>query len=479
MRQLLQSFDRIYVINLRTRADRRMEMDAQLRNTGLSLHDASVQLFEAVRPNEAAGFPSIGARGCFMSHLGVLKDARRRGLSSLLILEDDVDFDPAAQPAGILQGLQREDWSLFYGGHRIDAIAGPGPCCAAVPPEAAVLTTHFVGVRGRDTISALIAYMEAQLQRSRGDPAGGPMHVDGTYSWFRREHPERLTLAAVPPLAYQRASRSDIAAVRTIDRVWGLRFVVRHLRGCRNLLRQKIQDSTSATTSNASHAMQMLRYARLRIFHALLRPVSAWARRRRMALFMKVMDPAPGLRILDLGGQPQIWDHVQPRLDITCVNLPGVATTNHESRHLIRYVEADACRLPDDLASARFDMVFSNSVIEHVGDEDRRRAFAGEVLRMSDRYWIQTPSRWFPLEAHCGMPFWWFYPASLRAYLLRRWQAKLPAWTDMVANTDVVGTAELRSILPGCHIRHERLLGIPKSIVAYSVGASCGDAPRP
>lgn len=187
-----------------------------------------------------------------------------------------------------------------------------------------------------------------------------------------------------------------------------------------------------------------------------------------MALFVKVMKPIAGMRILDLGGQPGIWDSVELSLNITCLNLPGVATTNHPSHHQITYVEGDACNMPY-LQAGDFDLVFSNSVIEHVGDPDKKLQFANEVLRLSTNYWIQTPSICFPVEAHCGMPFWWFYPQVLRSYFLKRWEKKLPVWTEMVATTSVVSANELRHLLPGCKIHYEWLLGIPKSLVAYSV----------
>lgn len=229
-------------------------------------------------------------------------------------------------------------------------------------------------------------------------------------------------------------------------------------------------DLPSACTGRRRENTTMLRYARIHLFYALLKPFSSWTRKKRMALFLNVMTPETGMRILDLGGQPQIWDYVQPCLHITCVNLPGVATRGHQTHHRVTYIEADACDLRDQVKPGDFDLVFSNSVIEHVGGEDKRAQFASEVLRLCSRYWIQTPSKWFPIEAHCGMPLWWLYPKVLRAHLIRRWQAKLPAWTDMVANTAVVGATELRRILPGCRIRYERVFGLPKSIVAYSRG---------
>ncbi len=213
----------------------------------------------------------------------------------------------------------------------------------------------------------------------------------------------------------------------------------------------------------------MFKYLRLRIFYALLTPFSKMMRKRRMVLFVKLMKPTSGIRILDLGGQPGIWDCVEQPLNITCLNLPGVAITDHQSHHQITYVEGDACSMPY-FQPGDFDLVFSNSVIEHVGDHNKRLQFANEVLRLSEKYWIQTPSKCFPIEAHCGMPFWWFYPKALRSYFLRRWEKKLPAWTEMVATTSVVSASELRDILPGCKTKYQWLLVVPKSLVAYSIG---------
>jgi len=59
-----------------------------------------------------------------------------------------------------------------------------------------------------------------------------------------------------------------------------------------------------------------------------------------------------------------------------------------------------------------FDLVFSNSVIEHVGDFERMRQFVHEARRVAKSYWIQTPSKWFPIEPHCGMPFWWLLASA-------------------------------------------------------------------
>lgn len=69
-------------------------------------------------PKEAEKFPTIGTRGCFMSHLGVLRDAIQAGLEGILILEDDVNFAsdfteraPVVYTCGHVEG-----WSMFLRG---------------------------------------------------------------------------------------------------------------------------------------------------------------------------------------------------------------------------------------------------------------------------------------------------------------------------------------------------------------------------
>lgn len=203
-----------------------------------------------------------------------------------------------------------------------------------------------------------------------------------------------------------------------------------------------------------------------KLFTQFLKPFSDKARKKRMALFSKIMQPSKDMKILDLGGQPFIWDCIDTPLNITCLNLPGIAHEEYHSHHKIQYVSGNACAMPE-FKPGDFDMVFSNSVIEHVGNAEMRKKFADEVLRLTNCYWIQTPCIYFPIEAHCGMPFWWFYPDSLRQYFLRKWRKRLPAWTEMVETTDVVTHKEFRSIFPNSKITHEWML-FPKSLIAYS-----------
>ncbi len=207
-------------------------------------------------------------------------------------------------------------------------------------------------------------------------------------------------------------------------------------------------------------------YLGFKLFWILLRPLSTYSRNKRAKLFIEKMKPKEKMKILDIGGQPQIWDHVKIPLQITCLNLPGIATTDHKTHHEIIYVEGDGCSMPE-FQSGHFDLVFSNSVIEHVGNYKKRKMFADEVIRLSKCYWIQTPYKYYPIEAHCGMPFWWLYPKFMRSFFIARWRKMLPAWTEMVENTEVVSTTEMKKLFPKANIEKEWLI-FPKSLIAFS-----------
>lgn len=233
-RHLLEVFGQIFIINLPDRADRRREMDEQLALIGLGLDHPGIALFPAVRPDDRGEWTSIGARGCFMSHLGVLRQARAQGLERILILEDDMDWTSGflAHGAGVLAALEERGWGFVHGGlDRGEPGAAPVP--EPLAPDQPIGQTHFIALAG-PAIGEAEAYLAAMAARPGGDPAGGPMHVDGAYCWFRAAHPEVAAFAFRPAAATQRASRTDIHDPRWFDRLALVAPVVAWLRRLRN-----------------------------------------------------------------------------------------------------------------------------------------------------------------------------------------------------------------------------------------------------
>jgi glycosyl transferase, family 25 len=202
----------IFVINLEHRTDRRLAMEEQLLHVGWR-----AEFFRAIRPTEPAGFPSIGARGCFLSHLSVLKAAQHGQAQYIAILEDDLNFRPGFTDGwkSAMSRLASLEWSIFYPGHALDHLPAG---LSRVPPGSEIKCTHFM-VINRPALKPLIAGFETILSRPPGHRLGGPMHVDGAYSTLRAQNHGLVTYAHAPALGYQRPSRTDVGNRKWFDRV--------------------------------------------------------------------------------------------------------------------------------------------------------------------------------------------------------------------------------------------------------------------
>lgn len=230
-------FERIYVISLPERRDRQAEMGEQLQRIGVRLGHGNVRLFSAIRPADKGEFDTLGARGCFLSHLGVLQDAAAAACSRMVILEDDLNFcgDFNERIDALLEELRRVPWSVFYGGHRLDGVGLGSPvrglCLVSAGTE--LSTSHCVAFQGL-AIGRAAQFLERLARRPAGHPAGGAMHVDGAYNWYRKTHPSDLAVAAVPELGYQRSSRTDVHRLGWADRMPLVKDTVAGLRRFRN-----------------------------------------------------------------------------------------------------------------------------------------------------------------------------------------------------------------------------------------------------
>jgi glycosyl transferase, family 25 len=228
---LFAAFDRIRVVNLPQRTDRRAEMERELRRAGV-FGDPRVAFFPAVACADPGPFRRIGSHGAFRSHLTLLGEAARAG-ESILILQDDCDF--------LLPELEAyrlpERWDVFYGGY-----VARNPDNLA---ESDIIGAHFMGFSARAAKVAteyLTRYLEpdfpldAKAAAQPGfDPAIRPP-IDGAFVWMRRAHPELVTVFAM--LGAQRASRTDIGDQRVFDRVPVLRDVAGWLRRLRRTRRE-------------------------------------------------------------------------------------------------------------------------------------------------------------------------------------------------------------------------------------------------
>lgn len=207
--------------------------------------------------------------------------------------------------------------------------------------------------------------------------------------------------------------------------------------------------------------------------------LSGRARERRWRWLAETFPHLAEMRVLDLGGRPESWEaaSVRPRQ----VVLLNVEALSEPPADWIIPVQGDALDPPD---LGRFDLVYSNSVIEHVGGYARRRTFAESVERLAPSHWIQTPYRYFPLEPHWLFPGFQFLPLPARAALSRLWPLGLfrpPDHATAVGEAlgvEIISITELRYLFPESRIMREKALGLVKSLIAVRARADPPDGIR-
>jgi len=210
--------------------------------------------------------------------------------------------------------------------------------------------------------------------------------------------------------------------------------------------------------------------SKARLFR-LHRPIARYFRRKRLRQFWQRFRISPETRVLDLGGYAYYWHFLDEAPAVTIVNLePPV-----EGADSFNWVVADATRLP--FRDNAFEIVFSNSLVEHIVHDDGRKAFADEVRRVGKRYYVQTPNRWFPVEPHLMTPLIHFLPMRLQRKLVRNFtvwgwimresHAESSRYLDL---TKLLDRAEFQRLFPGAGILRERFLGFTKSFIAIDTG---------
>jgi hypothetical protein len=197
-------------------------------------------------------------------------------------------------------------------------------------------------------------------------------------------------------------------------------------------------------------------------------------RTKRASWLIQAFPDLAQMSVIDLGGRLSSWQdaHVRPKhvhivnLEDEALDVPDWAEVDH----------GDACELPPSILNRRYDLVFSNSVIEHVGGHERRQRMADAVHKLADNYWVQTPYRYFPIEPHWVAPFMQFMPVNVRTTYALRWPLghtppknradalQSVMWVELLDRT------QMRYYFPGAKLRVERFLGLTKSLIAVRNG---------
>ena len=198
-------------------------------------------------------------------------------------------------------------------------------------------------------------------------------------------------------------------------------------------------------------------------------------RAKRFSFFLAKMEKLPKpLTILDIGGTVAFWEAMNfnhPDIKITLLNLEKEEVNNPQ----FESIAGDATDL-SEIDDQQFDIVFSNSVIEHLFTWENQQKMAKEVLRVGKHHFIQTPNYWFPIEPHWVFPFFQFLPKSVRIRLTQRFSLghipRIPSYQKAKEQVDeirLLSLSDYKRLFPNSSIYIEKFAWLSKSFTAHTM----------
>lgn len=200
-----------------------------------------------------------------------------------------------------------------------------------------------------------------------------------------------------------------------------------------------------------------------------IRPIHERFRHQKMTMFLETIKGVSERgSLLDVGGGPGINGEFLSLYSsfqkVVVVNVHPQNLDCYRGCH-IQALVADGRRLPFDNAS--FDWVFSNAVIEHVGQYQEQHMFASEIRRVAAKgYFVTCPNKYFPLEPHTLIPFYQFLPKSAQ----KRIALYSPGYVKQYEEINLLTPAQLRQLFPEARVRSAGFPIFGNSIVAYYRG---------
>jgi len=203
--------------------------------------------------------------------------------------------------------------------------------------------------------------------------------------------------------------------------------------------------------------------------------ISFYLRKKRFKLLFDLLKTKSGYKILDIGGFGNSFEILDKgfceKNKITILNIENVEVSNKN----IEFVLGDATDkgvFPEN----SFDLVYCNSVIEHVGDSEERKKLSENIRSWGHNYFVQTPNYYFPVEPHFLMPFFQYLPVKFRAYLLNKFNlgyfTKEKDYADAlktVSSVRLFKKKELTGLFPEGKIIKERFLFLTKSLIVHNI----------
>ncbi|MEO6695109.1 MAG: class I SAM-dependent methyltransferase [Ignavibacteria bacterium] len=204
--------------------------------------------------------------------------------------------------------------------------------------------------------------------------------------------------------------------------------------------------------------------------------ISSHLRKKRFEFFKKyTKDFNKPLKILDLGGSDYYWKNIgclnDDNYKITILNIHPQELNGLNNTSFIEKDARDLSFIKDN----EYDIIYSNSMIEHLNNFEEQKLLAKEIQRIGKKYFIQTPNYYFPVEPHFLFPFFQYLPVKIKSKLISKYdlgwykmQADKKEAYKIASSIRLLKKNELLEIFPGCKIYCEKYFSLDKSFIVYN-----------
>ncbi len=196
-------------------------------------------------------------------------------------------------------------------------------------------------------------------------------------------------------------------------------------------------------------------------------------REKRFAHFLDCIKNLPRpITILDIGGTLSYWENLKlennENFQITLLNLESFDTDYKN----ISSVKGDATNL-EEFKDESFDIVYSNSVIEHLYTWKNQILMAEECKRVGKHFYIQTPNKYFFVEPHYVLPYFQYLPNHIKYWILTKTKlSRNQKWDpeyakQYISEIRLLSSKEMGTLFSN-KLYKEKFLGMSKSIIAHN-----------
>jgi len=183
--------------------------------------------------------------------------------------------------------------------------------------------------------------------------------------------------------------------------------------------------------------------------------VSGWNRKRKWKLFLNIFKPNRSMRVLDVGYTEKeysstdnfIEKHYPFPENLTALGINDAGTISQRYPK-VKFVQYTGKIFP--FKDKEFDLCWSNAVIEHVGSRNDQLYYLMEIKRVSNRAFLTTPNKYFPIEVHTRTPFIHFLPKDL----FDRYLCLIGKKWGTGSYMNLLGKADFRKLLELARIEH-------------------------